>query len=346
MRQLTFVRPGVLEWWDVVEPTIQDDRDALVRPLAVTRCDLDLYIARGVARFDGPFAIGHETAGIVTAVGDAVQSVKIGDMVIVPFQISCGSCAFCARGLTSACEAVPFRSSYGLKPVCGVDYGGALSDLLRVPFADHMLIKHPPGLTLSKTSSLADSATDAFCVVEPVLRQNADADVVVIGGRGQSLGIMIAHAARSLGARRVLYIDNEPRRLAKAREYGVEVLEIVSFKDCRLGDRYFLAVDADGSEASLDLAIRSVEPGGICHRMYGGFASHTPVPLAHMYAQGITLKIGRVNARASLPACLAHVEAGHYHPEAVLTRRVAFDDAHEAMLDPTMKIVFLREGVE
>jgi len=59
MRQLTFVRPGVLEWWDVPEPTIQDDRDAVVRPLAVTRCDLDLYIANGVARFDGPFAIGQ-----------------------------------------------------------------------------------------------------------------------------------------------------------------------------------------------------------------------------------------------------------------------------------------------
>jgi alcohol dehydrogenase len=242
----------------------------------VTRCDLDLYIASGVARFEGPFAIGHETAGLVTAVGDAVQSVKIGDRVIVPFQISCGSCAFCRRGVTNACEAVPFRSSYGLKPVCGVDSGGALSDLLRVPFADHMLIKHPPGLTLSQTSSLADSATDAFCVAEPVLRQNGDADVVVIGGRGQSLGLMVAHAARSLCARRVLYVDNDPRRLAKAREYGVEVPEIVSFTDCRLPGRYFLAVDADGSEASLDLAIRSVEPGCICHRMYGGFASHTP----------------------------------------------------------------------
>ena len=346
MRQLTFVRPGILEWWDVPEPTIQDDRDAVVRPLAVTRCDLDLYIANGVARFDGPFAIGHETAGIVTAVGGAVRNVAIGDIVIVPFQISCGSCRFCRRGLTNACEAVPFRSSYGLKPVCGVEYGGTLSDLLRVPFADHMLIKNPAGLKLSQTSSLADSATDAFSVAEPVPRQNPGADVVVIGGRGQSLGIMIAHAARSLGARRVLYVDTDPRRIAKAREYGVEVIEIKSFRDCQLPDRYFLAVDADGSVGSLNLAIRSVEPGGICHRMYGGFESETPVPLGHMYGQGITLKIGRVNARASLPACLAHVQAGHYHPEEVLTRRVSFEDAHEAILDPSMKIVFLRDGVE
>jgi alcohol dehydrogenase len=345
MRQLTFVRPGVLEWWDVPAPRIQNDRDALVRPLAVTRCDLDLYIANGTARFEGPFAIGHETAGIVTDIGDAVRNIAVGDEVIVPFQISCGACRFCLRGLTNACEAVPFRSSFGLKPVCGVDYGGALSDLLRVPFADHMLVKNPAGLKLSQTSSLADSATDAFSVAEPVLRQNPEADVVVIGGRGQSLGIMIAHAAKCLGAPRVLYVDNDGGRLAKAREYGIEVLEIRSFADARLPRRFFLAVDADGSAASLNLAVRSVEPGGICHRMYGGFEAETPVPLAHMYGQGITLKIGRVNARASLPACLAHVEAGHYHPETVLTRHAAFEEAHEAILDPSMKVVFVRDGI-
>lgn len=346
MRQLTFVRAGVLEWWDVPDPRVQHGGDALVRPLAVTRCDLDLYIANGVAKFEGPFAIGHETAGIVTEVGDAVRHVTVGDLVIVPFQVSCGSCRFCRRGLTNACESVPFRSSFGLKPVCGVEYGGTLSDLLRVPFADHMLVKNPAGLKLSQTSSLADSATDAFSVAEPVLRQNPEADVVVIGGRGQSLGIMIAHAAKSLGARRVLYVDNDLRRLAKAQEYGVEVLEIASYKDARLADRFFLAVDADGSAASLSFAIKSIEPGGICHRTYGGFETETPVPLAYMYGQGITLKIGRVHARANLPSCLAHVKAGHYHPEAVLTRHVAFEEAHEAILDPSMKVVFLREGVE
>jgi alcohol dehydrogenase len=63
MRQLTYVRPNLLEWWDVPEPRLQDDRDAIVAPLAVTRCDLDLSIATGVAGFEGPFAIGHEAAG-------------------------------------------------------------------------------------------------------------------------------------------------------------------------------------------------------------------------------------------------------------------------------------------
>ena len=138
MRQLTYVGGNKVEWWDVPEPHLQDDRDALVQPLAVTRCDLDLAIVHGRSRLPGPFALGHETAGRITAVGDQVKNFAPGDLVIVPFQISCGACDRCRRGHTNACAAVPFRSSYGLKPVCGVEYGGGLSDLIRVPFADHI----------------------------------------------------------------------------------------------------------------------------------------------------------------------------------------------------------------
>jgi threonine dehydrogenase-like Zn-dependent dehydrogenase len=70
MRQLTFISPGKLEWWDVARPVLQADTDALVRPRAVARCDLDLYIARGIPTFPGPFAVGHETIGVVADAGD------------------------------------------------------------------------------------------------------------------------------------------------------------------------------------------------------------------------------------------------------------------------------------
>ena len=90
MRQLTYVGGRTIEWWDVPAPKLQDDRDALVRPLAVTRCDLDLTIVSGKSGLPGPFALGHETAGIITEVGNAVKNFVPGDLVIVPFQISCG----------------------------------------------------------------------------------------------------------------------------------------------------------------------------------------------------------------------------------------------------------------
>lgn len=346
MRQLTYVRPNVLEWWDVPAPRLQDDRDAIVAPLAVTRCDLDLYIANGMARFEGPFAIGHEAAGVVTAVGDAVIGFVPGDLVIVPFQISCGRCERCRRGHTNACTAVPFRASYGLKPLCGVEFGGALSDLLRVPFADQMLVRQPPGHALSQTASLADAATDAYSAVMPWLQREPGAPILVIGGFGQSLGLLIVQAALAMGSRRVVYLDDHAGRCSLAKALGAEIHEAPPGLDMAPISAFPIVIDAAGTTASLHLALRSVEPCGVCQRMYGDFSETTPILLRHMYGIGITFRIGRVHARAELPGCLEHVVSGHLHPERILTLRARFEDAHEAIKEPTIKVVFLREGIE
>jgi threonine dehydrogenase-like Zn-dependent dehydrogenase len=345
MRQLTYVRPNLVEWWDVPEPRLQDDGDALVRPLAVTRCDLDLRIVDGSAGLPGPFAIGHETTGEVVDIGDAAKNAAPGDLVIVPFQISCGQCERCRRGHTNACLSVPFRSSYGLKPVCGVEHGGALSDLIRVPFADHMLVTHPRGHALSQTAALADQATDGFRLVARRLEERQGADVLVIGGQGQAIGMYAVHAALSLGARRVVYLDDQPERLAKAKSLGAEVREAAPGLAMEAIGQFPVVIDAASTDASIALALRSTEPNGACQRTYGDVRETTPVPLRHMYGVGVTLRIKRVNARAELPECLAHVANGRYCPERVLTRRVAFDDAHEAIKDPTIKVAFVREGV-
>ena len=344
MRQLTYVGGSTIEWWDVPEPRLQDDRDALVRPLAVTRCDLDLAIAGGRSGLSGPFALGHETAGRVINVGNAVKHFSPGDLVIVPFQISCGECERCRRGHTNACSSVPFRSSYGLKPVCGVEYGGGLSDLIRVPFADHMLVRQPKGHALSQTAGLADGATDGFSAVAQWLRQRPGEEVLVIGGLGQSLAMFAVQAAVCTGARRVAYVDDDPQRLAKAKSLGAEVHEAAKGLAMDPIGRFPIVIDAAATDASVMLAFRSAEPNGICQRMYGDFAETTPV--RHMYGVGITFRVSRVNVRAEMPACLAHVENGHFHPEHVITRRVRFEDAHEAIGDPTIRVAFVRDGVD
>jgi threonine dehydrogenase-like Zn-dependent dehydrogenase len=346
MRQLTYVGGSTVEWWDVPEPKLADGRDALVRPLAVTRCDLDLTIVGGKSGLPGPFALGHETAGVIVEVGDAVNNFVPGDLVIVPFQISCGACERCRRGHTNACTAVPFRSSYGLKPVCGVEYGGALSDLIRVPFADHMLIRQPEGHALSQTAGLADGATDAYSAVAYWLRQRPGAEVLVIGGFGQSLSLFAVQAALSRGARRVVYLDDNAQRLAKAKSLGAEVHEAPKGLAMEPIGLFPIVVDAAATDASILLAVRSTEPNGSCQRMYGDFKETTPVPLRHMYGAGITLRIGRVNVRTEMPDCVAHVASGHFHPEHVITRRVRFEDAHEAIGDPTIRVAFVRDGIE
>ncbi len=321
MRQLTYVGGSTIKWWDVPEPKLQDDRDALVRPLAVTRCDLDLTIVSGKAGLPGPFALGHETAGIVTDVGSAVTNFVPGDLVIVPFQISCGECERCRRGHTNACTSVPFRSSYGLKPVCGVEYGGALSDLLRVPFADHMLVRQPAGHALSQTAALADGATDAFSAVAHWLRLRPGAEVFVIGGFGQSLSMFSVQAAVGCGACRVVYVDDDAKRLAKAKSLGAEVHDAPKGLIMDPVGLFPIVMDAAATDASILLAIRSTEPNGVCQRMYGDFKEITPVPLRHMYGAGVTLRISRVNVRAEMPACVGHVASGCFHPEHVITRK-------------------------
>src|SRR5438270_6375895 len=99
VRQLTFQGPGELVWEDVPTPQLEGEGDALVRPVAVATCDLDAALARGQAPLPGPFAFGHEFVADVIEVSDGVAAAP-GRRVIVPFQVSCGACPYCARGLT------------------------------------------------------------------------------------------------------------------------------------------------------------------------------------------------------------------------------------------------------
>src|SRR5215212_293971 len=92
MRQLTMTGPRDLQWQEVAEPDLRNEGEALVRPLAVATCDLDGAIVRGETPMPGPIALGHEGIAEVLDIGKAVTSVRRGDRVVVPFQISCGEC--------------------------------------------------------------------------------------------------------------------------------------------------------------------------------------------------------------------------------------------------------------
>src|SRR3984957_12436937 len=100
MRQLTFEEAGRYAWREVPEPQLSAPEQALVRPLAVACCDLDVAVCHGRLPLPPGDAVGHEGLAEVVAVGDAVTGVRVGDRVVVPFQISCGACAECRRGVT------------------------------------------------------------------------------------------------------------------------------------------------------------------------------------------------------------------------------------------------------
>jgi threonine dehydrogenase-like Zn-dependent dehydrogenase len=146
MQRLMFEEPGRYSWQEAADPQITAPQQALVRPIAVACCDLDVGVVQGVLPLPPGHAVGHEGVGEVIAVGDEVRSVAVGDRVVVPFQMSCGQCSRCLRGVTGSCESMPLMAMYGMAPIAGLDGGGFMADLVLVPYADAMLVPVPDGV--------------------------------------------------------------------------------------------------------------------------------------------------------------------------------------------------------
>lgn len=341
MQQLVRRDPGHLAWETVPEPDLRGPLEALVRPVAVATCDLDGPMATGVAPIPGPIAMGHEGIGEVVAVGGGVSTVAVGDLVVVPFQISCGTCDRCRRGLTGSCERAGDRAMYGFGAFGG-DWGGMLTDLVRVPYADAMLVPLPAGLDPLAVASASDNLPDAWRTVGPQLAARPGADVLVLGGAARSIGLYAAGIAAGLGAR-VRYADHDARRLAVASDLGAEPVEI-DRTEHHLEPLAEIVVDAGASVASLSCACRSTAPGGHCTHVGVVYEPQTTVPLLEMYTSGITLHVGRAMARPAIDPVLDLVVRGRLRPELVTDRVVPWQDAATALLAPHDKLVFTRDA--
>jgi alcohol dehydrogenase len=337
MEQLT-VAEGRLEWRDVVAPRLENAQQALVRPLAVARCDIDLPYVSGMLPAPRPFAVGHECVGEIIDIGADVARFSVGQRVIVPFQISCGACRRCRRGFTGSCEGVPFLSAYGM-PLTDQEWGGALSDVIRVPFAEAMLVPAPDTVPAWSLAAAADNASDGWRCVAPHLAAQPGAPVLIVAGIVRSIAAYAADAAVALGAERVDFVARDADLLAIAERLGAHPIE-APFAGTR--GPYPITVDASGDPAGLRMALRSTEPEGVCViPAYYPF-DETPVPLGRMYTKGVTVHTGRCHARTLLPEVAAAIAAGRLHPDRITTRRAPWADAREAMAEPNVKLVVER----
>jgi threonine dehydrogenase-like Zn-dependent dehydrogenase len=342
MRQLTFIQPKTaLEWHEVAEPTLENPEQAIVRPLAVASCDLDGAVVHGHTPWrKGPFAFGHEFVAEVVEVGAAVTGFKPGDRVVVPFQISCGKCERCQRGLTGSCSAVKPGAMYGLAPLAG-EWGGALSELVRVPFAQAMLMPVPDGIAPATLASLSDNMSDAWRTVGPYLQEMPGAPVLILGGAmAGSIGLYAVAIAAALGASRIDYVDKNPFRLELAQKLGANPLELGESMPKRFGS-YPITVDAGAIPEGLVSVLRSTEAGGTCTSTAIYF---TPValPLLEMYTTGVTLKTNRVHSRATSPHVLELIQSGRLNPDLITSDTVGWDDAGEAFLNYKTKLIVTR----
>jgi threonine dehydrogenase-like Zn-dependent dehydrogenase len=337
MRQLVFIRPGKLEWHEAPEPELQDAGDALVLPLAASNCDLDTAIVRGDAPLPGPFAIGHEFVARIVAVGESVTSFAVGDTVIVPWKISCGTCEPCRRGVTAGCASVAPLAMFGL-PIGG-DWGCGLSDKVRVPFAEHMLMALPRGLSPVVLASASDNLPDAWRCVAPYLAQRPEASVLILGGGTRSTALYAAGLARALGAERVDYLDRDPTRLTIAERYGAEPIEARQPPE-QLGP-YDIVVDGSATPEGLRCALRSTAAGGNCTST-GIYFEDQPIPLFDMYRSCVSYHTGPCQARTLLPAVLELIADGRFDPQPVTAEIIDWDDAPEAYGRLTTKTVMIR----
>jgi len=338
VRQLEITGARAVEWREAPAPALQGDGEAIVRPLAVAMCDLDAAFLTGVVPIGEPFPLGHESIAEVVDVGDAVGTVAPGDRVVVPFQISCGSCPACAAGHTANCRTVPRGSAYGMKPLGG-DWGGALADALRVPFADAMLVPLPDGLEPADVASVSDNVADGYRAVAGPLAATPGAEVLVVGGFARSVGLYAVACALALGAARVVYADTDAGRLERAAALGAETVEVSEWP-AKLG-RFPITVDASGEHRGLHAALRSTAADGTCTSVAIYFEPETPLPLLEMYTRGCTLHTGRVHSRSVIPEVLGLVGAGRLDPALVTSAVVGFDDAPAALADPPTKLVLV-----
>jgi threonine dehydrogenase-like Zn-dependent dehydrogenase len=243
----------------VPDPTIEDDRDAIIKMTSCAICGSDLHLFDGfMPGMKSGDILGHEFMGEVVEVGKANKKLKVGDRVVVPFTICCGECDQCRRGNFSVCERSNRNKDvadkvfghttaglFGYTHLTG-GYAGGQAEYVRVPFADVAPVKIPDGLSDEQVLFLGDIFPTGWqaavqCDIEPT-------DTVAVWGAGP-VGQFAIRSAVLLGARQVICIDNLEDRLSMARAGGAIT---INFDEESVLERLHELTDGKGPEKCID----------------------------------------------------------------------------------------------
>lgn len=359
-------------------PEILHPEDAIVRVTRSCICGSDLHLYNGNipdTRVGSTF--GHEFVGIVEEIGSDVKKLKVGDSVLVPFNISCGKCVFCKQGLFGNChEANPESTAvggiYGYSHSAG-GYDGGQAEYVRVPYADVGPTVIPEGMDLDDAVMLTDVLPTGYQAAE--MGGIQPGDTVVVFGAGP-VGIMAAKCAWLFGAGRVIVIDHIEYRLEFVKNYAnCEVYNFRSLEDPvvfikRTTDSLGadVCIDAVGAEAAgsamqtitgrklllqagsttaLQWAINSVKKGGIVSiiGVYG--PTGNLLPIGNVLNKGITIRANQASVKRLLPKLIDHVQNGVIDPKALITHRMPLQEVADGYrifsdkLDECIKTVLI-----
>lgn len=355
---------------NVPDPTIINQRDAIVKITSTAICGSDLHLYNGfIPTMQSGDIMGHEFMGEVVELGSEVKNLKKGDRVVIPFTISCGSCFFCNRDLWSLCDnsnpnAGLVEKIYGHSPagLFGYShltggYAGGQAEYARVPFADVGPLKIPDGLSDEQVLFLTDIFPTGYMAAENCNIQPGD--TVAVWGCGP-VGQFAIRSAFMLGADLVIAIDRVPERLQMA---AAAKAEIINYEEMDAGEAVTemtggrgpdACIDAVGMEAhgtGLDalydkakqaVRLESDRPTALrqvilaCRK--GGTVSIPgvyggfidKVPLGAAFNKGLTMKMGQTHVHRYLQPLLDRVQKGEIDPSFVITHRMKLDEAPQA----------------
>ncbi len=220
MRALVYHGPHDVRVKNVPDAKIEKPTDVLVEITATNICGSDLHMYEGRTSMESGRVLGHENLGEVIEIGKAVDRVKVGDMVCVPFNVACGFCKNCERGFTSACLTVnPGKVGGGYGYAEMGPYEGGQAEYLRVPYGDFNCLRLPPDAHEKQDDyvMLADIFPTGWHATE--LAGLKPGETIVIYGAGP-VGLMAAYSAMIKGASKVMVIDRLKDRLRLAEQIG------------------------------------------------------------------------------------------------------------------------------
>jgi len=217
MKALVYKGPGKKAWEEVPDPKIEQPTDVLVKMVATTICGTDLHILKGdVPEVDVGRILGHEGIGVITEIGEGVTQLAVGDRVILACVSSCGKCSNCRKGLYSHC--LDPEGLAGIGWIFGYMIDGTQAEYVRVPFAENSVYKVPDGMTDAEGILLSDILPTGF-EIGVQYGQVSPGDVVAVIGSGP-VGLSAVMTARLYGPSKVIAIDLDNARLARAADFG------------------------------------------------------------------------------------------------------------------------------
>ncbi len=309
------------------DPTPQSDRDAIIKVTACSICGSDLHIYHGHGfSEDVGFCVGHEAVGEVVEVGRGVHRLKVGDRVMIPAAVGCGSCRSCLAGNVANCE-YNAGSCYGLS----AKLQGSQADAVRVPAADVNAVSVPDGVSMEQALMMTDAlATAWFGARNADIKPGSSVAVIGLG----PIGLMAVDSAFVMGAHVVYAIDPIAERRAMAEASGAIALHpdeaLERIKQDTHGNKLDCVVEVVGSEATDDFALRLVKRRGTVSVIGVQQSRRFAFPLERAFAAGLTFRIGTCSVPEELPALFPLVQSGRLRPEKYVSHRMPLSQGAEA----------------